>query len=228
MKRSEVNEALIWAKQLFANSRIALPPFGYWTLDEWQGKKDQIATICQTMLGWDITDYGMGDFKSIGSVLFTLRNGDQKNPGIGTPYAEKLIPLYEGQRLPCHFHYTKTEDIIVRAGGAMYIQLYRALPETMDVDVNSPVEVYMDGIRKTFEAGQTVLLHPGQSITLTPYLYHTFGAQKGYGDVVIGEVSSINDDNTDNHFSEPVSRFSAIEEDQPVLHPLCNEYGKIL
>ena len=63
---------------------------------------------------------------------------------------------------------------------------------------------------------------------LTPYMYHIFGAKEGYGPLVAGEVSSINDDNTDNYFSEPVKRFADIEEDEPIYRPLCGEYEALL
>lgn len=75
--------------------------------------------VQKTMLGWDVTDYGLNDYKKIGGVLFTVRNGDQNDPSIGVPYAEKYILLEEGQGLPIHFHYSKTEDIINRAGGVL-------------------------------------------------------------------------------------------------------------
>ena len=45
---------------------------------------------------------------------------------------------------------------------------------------------------------------------------------------MVGEVSKVNDDTTDNYFLEPTARFADIEEDEPVLHPLCNEYAKVL
>ena len=50
------------------------------------------------------------------------------------------------------------------------------------------------------------------------------GPKPGMGDLVVGEVSKVNDDNTDNYFLEPTARFADIEEDEPALHPLCNEY----
>ena len=46
----------------------------------------------------------------------------------------------------------------------------------------------------------------------------------GTGDVLIGEVSMCNDDNTDNRFYESVGRFPEIEEDEPPYRLLCNEY----
>ncbi len=68
----------------------------------------------------------------------------------------------------------------------------------------------------------TIKLKPGQSVCYTPYLYHTFWAEGG--DALVGEVSSVNDDKTDNYFLIPKGRFSNIEEDEPIEHYLCNEY----
>ena len=64
------------------------------------------------MLGWDITDYGLGDFEKVGFALITLRNGNQHDPKYKKVYAEKLLMLKEGQHSPMHFHWVKSEDII--------------------------------------------------------------------------------------------------------------------
>lgn len=227
MKRSEINNALIWAKDLLEKNNFKLPPFGYWTLEEWLEKKEKIKTITEVMLGWDITDFGNNNFEIFGAVLFTLRNGSLTDSSVGTPYAEKLILLKDGQRLPVHYHGSKTEDIINRGGGILSIKLYNSKSDG-SVDYDSDVDVIMDGIDYKFKAGEEIEITPGNSITLRPFLYHLFWAKKGCGDLVCGEVSSINDDNTDNFNGEPVSRFSTIEEDQDILHPLCNEYKKTI
>ncbi|MBT3320385.1 MAG: D-lyxose/D-mannose family sugar isomerase [Clostridia bacterium] len=227
MKRSEVNTAIEWARKLLEDNSIALPIFAEWTRDEWRANADKAVTIRKTMLGWDVTDYGLNDYKKIGGVLFTVRNGDQNDKTIGVPYAEKYILLEEGQALPTHFHYSKTEDIINRAGGVLALKLYNA-KEDESIDYDNDVTVYMDGIRHVVGAGETVSVHVGGSITLTPYLYHSFWALKGAGDLVVGEVSSVNDDNVDNRFNPTMPRFGEIEEDEPVVYPLCNEYEKLL
>lgn len=227
MKRSEINRALVWAKELLASNNIKLPPFGYWTMDDWNNKIEKVSTIKDVMLGWDITDYGMDTFEELGAVLFTLRNGSLKDDSIGTPYAEKLIILKDGQRLPNHYHASKTEDIINRGGGVLAIKLYNSL-DGGDVDYDSDVEVDLDGVKHIFKAGEEIHIMPGESITLRPFMYHLFWAKQGKGDLICGEVSSINDDNTDNYNAEPVARFSTIEEDEQILHPLCNEYGRVL
>lgn len=226
MKRSQINREIIWAKALLEKSNIKLPPFGYWTMEEWNSAGQSMNIIREVMLGWDITDYGKDMFSILGAVLFTLRNGSLKDKSIGTPYAEKLIVLKEGQRLPLHYHASKTEDIINRAGGVLAIKLYNSL-ENGEVDYESEVRADMDGISMVFAAGEEICIYPGNSITLRPFVYHLFWAKEGCGDLVCGEVSSVNDDNTDNFNAEDVSRFSQVEEDEPVLHPLCNEYKKL-
>ncbi len=227
MKRSQINREIQLAKTLLEENNIKLPSFGYWPLEEWKSGKRNLTTIQEVMLGWDITDYGKDRFNELGAVLFTLRNGSLKDNRIGTPYAEKLIILKEGQRLPIHYHRSKTEDIINRAGGVLAIKLYHSL-ENGEVDYLSTVSVDLDGVSCTFGAGEEINIYPGNSITLRPYIYHLFWAKEGCGDLVCGEVSSINDDNTDNFNAEDVSRFSTIEEDEPILHPLCNEYHIVL
>ncbi len=227
MKRSQINQEIRRSKALLEKSNIKLPPFGYWTMEEWKSGKHNLDTIREVMLGWDITDYGKDKFDELGAVLFTLRNGSLKDNRIGTPYAEKLIILKDGQRLPIHHHASKTEDIINRAGGVLAIKLYNSL-ENGEVDYQSKVRVDMDGVNYVFDAGEEIDIYPGHSITLRPYMYHLFWAKKGCGDLICGEVSSINDDNTDNFNAEDVSRFSKVEEDEPILHPLCNEYSKVL
>jgi D-lyxose ketol-isomerase len=78
-------------------------------------------------------------------------------------------------------------------------------------------------VTRVVPPGSVVELGPGESITLTPYLYHEFwgvGAR-----VLVGEVSSVNDDAADNRFYQPAGRFPAIEEDEAPLHLLVTDYG---
>ena len=44
--------------------------------------------------------------------------------------------------------------------------------------------------------------------------------------MLAGEVSTINDDNTDNRFYEPADRFTEIKEDEPPLYLLVNDYAR--
>jgi len=86
------------------------------------------------------------------------------------------------------------------------------------------VEVSLDGVKKSFPAGTKLILKTGESITLTSGLYHRFWAEKGKGPLVVGEVSKVNDDNSDNCFLDKVGRFPDIKEDGPPIHYLCTEY----
>lgn len=225
MKRSEINAAIVWAKALLEKNNIHLPVTAYWSMDQWKQNAGNIDTIRKVMMGWDITDFGTNDFKNIGAVLYTVRNGKMDDPTVGVPYCEKYIVMKDGQRLPKHYHVYKTEDIINRAGGVLAVYLWNASQDGKQLETD--VEVYMDGIKHVVKAGEEILVYPGSSISLTPYIAHIFGPKPGSGDLVVGEVSRVNDDNTDNYWLESTSRFAEIEEDEPLLHPLCNEYDKI-
>ena len=224
MKRSTINTAIDWAKDLLKQESWFLPEYAYWDMDTWESNADTARAIDKIMLGWDVTDYGINDYDRVGGVLYTIRNGtlDKKH---GVPYAEKVILLKPGQCLPCHFHFSKTEDIINRRGGKLWLRLNNA-KEDDSIDTSTDVEVYIDGVLHRIPAGELLFLENGQSITITPRLYHSFGAMEN-DSIIVGEVSSINDDNVDNNFNPPLPRFVQIEEDEPARYVLCNEYGKL-
>jgi hypothetical protein len=221
MKRSEINEIIRRGCEFLAECRFRLPPFAFWTPAEWEQKGHEADEIRESMLGWDVTDLGKGDFEKTGLLLFTLRNGRPGDPSWPKSYCEKIMVSRPGQRCSMHFHWDKVEDIINRAGGDLVVRLYGST-EDEKLDQNSPVEVSMDGVVRTVPAGETVRLQPGESITLTPGLYHEFWAEGAQ--VLAGEVSTVNDDETDNRFAEPLGRYPGIEEDEPPLYFLCHEY----
>ena len=221
MKRSEINAALREMEQMVREYRFALPPFCGFTPEEWAEKGHEYDEIRDNMLGWDITDYGMGDFDKMGFSLITLRNGNLKLDQYTKTYAEKLLYIKEGQYSPMHFHWSKMEDIINRGGGNVLIRVYHSTPDE-DLDREREVHVHVDGREMVVPAGTQVRLTPGESITIPPRLYHAFWGRGG--NVLAWEVSMVNDDNTDNRFYEPQARFTAIEEDEPARHLLCNEY----
>jgi D-lyxose ketol-isomerase len=222
MKRSEINNIMRDADAFLRLNGFHLPPFAYWTPSIWETKGTETREIVERQLGWDITDFGLGDFRKVGLFLFTLRNGtlpDLKN-GTGKIYAEKIMIVEVGQITPMHFHWSKTEDIINRGGGQLIVQLYNSTPDEKlaDTDVN----ISIDGIRCRVKAGDLVTLSAGESITLPTGCYHKFWGDKSR--VLVGEVSIVNDDNADNRFYEPTGRFPAIEEDQPPLYYLTRDY----
>ena len=226
MKRSKINEALKELEAMCEKHCCYLPPFCHMTPQEWETAGHEYDEVRDCMLGWDITDYGKGDFDKFGFSLITIRNGNRnmadKYPKV---YAEKLLYLKEGQYAPNHFHWFKTEDIINRGGGNCLIRVYNSLPNE-EMDYESLVTVHLDGRKVVVPAGTQVRLKPGESIYIPQYLYHDFEVEQGTGAVLLGEVSQCNDDNTDNRFLPPVGRFPAIEEDEPPYRLLCNEYPK--
>ncbi|MBE5744107.1 MAG: D-lyxose/D-mannose family sugar isomerase [Clostridiales bacterium] len=228
MKRSEINSYIQKAKNRLKEFNVSLPWFGYLTLDGWKEIKNEIKLIKDSMLGWDVTDFDSGDFATTGAVLFTVRNGDINDKQNRRPYCEKYIILDDEteQEIPFHYHIDKTEDIINRAGGTLVIEAYYKSSDG-GLDANTPVKVFMDGVYKTFQAGEKIEVRPGNSITLEPFMYHRFTAKKGDGMLIVGEVSKVNDDNNDNVFLNPLERFSAIVEDEPAIHPLVNEYNNL-
>ena len=220
MKRSELNQIMRDAVKFIASFKFALPPFVTWTMDEWQNKNSEYDEIKDNMLGWDITDFGSGDFHKVGLLMITLRNGNFHNPKYVKPYAEKLLISEEGQVTPYHFHWKKMEDIINRGGGTLVVKCYNSDENGEMLD--TPVTIYMDGRAFVVPAGQRIEVGVGESITLPTGQYHTFWAEGG--PCLIGEVSKTNDDNVDNRFYEKVGRFPTIEEDEPILYPLFSEY----
>jgi hypothetical protein len=224
MKRSQINAIMRDADAFIRSHGFHLPPFAYWPASDWAAKGDEVQEIVQRQLGWDITDFGSGDYAHIGLFIFTVRNGDPANlaRGRGKLYAEKVLISDVGQVTPLHFHWRKVEDIINRGGGRLVVQLFNS---TADDGLDStPVTVSTDGVQRTLPAGGRVVLEPGESITLPARLYHAFWAEESR--VLIGEVSLVNDDNSDNRFYEPVGRFPEIEEDEPPLYVLCTEYAR--
>lgn len=199
-----------------------LPPYAFWTREEWKYYGKVADGIRTQRLGWDITDFDSGNFDSIGLTLFTLRNGSTTNNS-RKPYAEKIMHVRKDQVTPYHYHGKKSEDIINRGGkntGRLLVELYNT--NENGGFVQTPVSVNCDGLIRHVSPGGSIILGPGESITLHPFLYHTFRAMDG--DALVGEVSSFNDDETDNYFSEPVGRFPKIIEDEAAIHMLCNEY----
>ena len=222
MKRSEINHLIRESLSFLQECQFFLPPFAYWTPSVWAQKGEETREIVERKLGWDITDFGMNDFNKCGLILFTLRNGNMQSLKIGKGklYAEKVLIVDVDQVTPMHYHDMKTEDIINRGGGDLVIQLYNASTDRKLDDTD--VIISLDGVLNVVRAGASVVLHPGESITLPPYCFHKFW---GIGrKVLVGEVSSVNDDDTDNYFYEPVGRFPDITEDERPLYLLVNDY----
>jgi D-lyxose ketol-isomerase len=223
MRRSAVNRYIREAADFLAANHFALPPFAFWTPEDWRRLGREGDELRTQRLGWDVTDFNSGNFESQGLTVFTLRNGLSTSPERAKPYAEKIMMVRKQQLTPLHYHAQKTEDIINRGSagmGRLVVQLYGLTSDGRLAD--DALTVACDGVSRHVEAGGVVVLGQGESITLRPFVYHAFHAIDGHA--LIGEVSSINDDETDNFFYESLGRYPQIEEDEPPLRLLCTEY----
>ena len=227
MKRSRINEIMAEADEMIRSYGFVLPPWAYWTPEEFKARAADAQAVIDARCGWDITDYGAGRYDEMGLFLFTLRNGrlaDLQRGG-GMCYAEKLLISKQDQLSPMHTHVIKAEDIINRGGATLVVELFGSDDKGgFAEDVGGAV--WCDGIRREFAPGEKLRLAPGESVTLRPGDWHAFWGDGG--DVLIGEVSTVNDDETDNVFLEPIGRFSEIEEDEAPLHLLVSDYGNWL
>lgn len=219
MKRSEINRILRENIAFLERMNFKLPPFAAWGPEEWAAAGDEYRELREAGLGWDITDFGSGDFQKVGLFLFTLRNGIQGKRG--KVYAEKIMVVEENQVTPYHFHTYKMEDIINRGGGNLLVRLYNSTAAEELAD--TPVQVSSDGRSYAVPAGTTLCLRPGESITMLQRQYHSFWGEPGSGKVLVGEVSMANDDDADNRFLEPAGRFPDIEEDEPIFRCLVKD-----
>jgi D-lyxose ketol-isomerase len=153
---------------------------------------------------WDVTDLGQGDFMNKGLVLVNLTEQPE--------YCEKLMYSRQNQVTPRHYHKSKKEDIICR-WGKLAIQVFS------DRDT---VRLQVNGEERDIPTAKSLILKAGERITLVQGVPHTFWAKSEY--VIIGEVSTANDDLHDNFFAdEQISRFSKIEEDEPAIVRLISE-----
>lgn len=227
MKRSEVNQILHKAEAFIQSHGFVLPPLAGYPPDELRDKRADLADVIAARMGWDITDYGLGDFDQTGLVLFTLRNGRIQDliRGRGMLYAEKLLISRRNQLSPMHTHLSKTEDIINRGGAPLIFELFGS-DENGAIDPHSPVRFPRDRVSETVPAGGRISLQPGESITLFPGVWHAFWPEDG--DTLIGEVSTVNDDMTDNIFREPIARFSDLVENEPPYRLLVSDYDRWL
>lgn len=226
MKRSRINDLIREGDEVIRTYGFRLPPFAYWTPEDFDVCAAAASHVVLSRCGWDVTDYGAGDYDRMGLLLFTLRNGllDDLTRGGGMCYAEKLLISKQDQLSPMHTHVLKAEDIINRGGATLAVELFGSDDRGAFAEDRGG-QVMSDGLVRDYAPGEVLMLAPGESVTLRPGDWHAFWGDGG--DVLIGEVSTVNDDETDNIFREPIGRFSDIEEDVPPLCWLVSDYGTL-
>ena len=222
MKRSEINKHIREAGEFLKSCGFHLPPFAFWSPEEWKTRGSEYDEIRKNQLGWDLTDFGANNFEKKGLLLFTIRNGNYFDPLNKKTYAEKILICLPDQITPYHYHKSKMEDIIFRSGeGTLCIKVYASLGPH-ELDEKSPVPVSVDGRNYSLAPGSVVRLSPGESISLSQGVFHQFWAEGSK--LLLGEVSMVNDDHGDNFFLEPAGRFPEITEDEAPLHLLVGDY----
>lgn len=220
MKRSEINRWINYSLKYFKKNKFYLPEWSEWKLSRWKKNRILAKKICKLQLGWDITDFGRNFFSEEGLILFSLRNGNKYNKR-GIQYAEKLLLMIPGQKIPFHFHKLKKEDIINKYGGNLELFFYKK-------KINS-IEIYIDQQKKIIDSFKKIKIGIGQSVYIPPNLIHSFRVpKKNKIPLIIGEVSSINDDNNDNFFPKKNIRFSKIIEDQKINIPIWKDLLDII
>ncbi|MCW5706884.1 D-lyxose/D-mannose family sugar isomerase [Shinella sp.] len=228
MKRSEINKAIAQAEEDFRAVGFRLPVFGSWDLNKWKEQGASASELAATGHGWDVTDFAEGQFAKRGLLLFTVRNGRPEGGNANRPYAEKIMISRQDQLTPMHRHAAKVEDIInrgsLKSGARLAVKLFNSHADG-SLDRNAKVTAHLDGMTREIDPGTVIFLEAGESITLFPGAFHAFWGDGG--DVVVGEVSSVNDDNNDNFFAEPLARFTSIEEDEAIYRPLVTDIAAI-
>ena len=179
MKRSEINDLIRSAERCFWLHGWALPPSPK----------------------WDVTDFGIGDWRSHGLVLINLAEEPE--------YCEKLMYAKAGMTTPAHTHNVKKEDIVCR-WGVLHVTVWNGVPDPMN---ERRFDLQVNGKMQRVFSGETLVLRAGERVTLVPGIYHSFVPSTP--ECIIGEVSTANDDEKDNIFaSAEVGRFPMIEEDE--------------
>jgi D-lyxose ketol-isomerase len=225
MRRSTIDSVIDAALEFARARQFPLPAFATWSREQWMTDVDLVRASLERGLGWDVTDFGRGDFERYGLTLCTLRNGSigERDSGRGQTYAEKLMVVEVGQETPFHYHVSKAEDIINRGGGNLRAELYPAEGNQLGTGT---VRTFVDGILTDVPAGESVVLEPGQSVQVPTGAFHRFWAEGGR--VLAGEVSGVNDDVDDNVFLAQFPRYAAIDEDAPARYILVGEYAALL
>jgi len=227
MKRSEINRYLEEALEFWEGLGFKMPPYVRYTVEDWKRDAAVCREIFDLQIGWDVTAFGSDDFLKCGLTLYTLRNGMIDSPVYTKPYAEKIMMVRENQMTPRHFHWRKREDIINRGGGNLIIELYKADPAKNCICGGSfPISV--NGMARTMDTGDKLILTPGESVTMEHCHSHKFYGEAGSGSVMVGEVSMVNDDESDNCFIDGNIRFIPVNEDETPKYILACEYNQFI
>ena len=211
MKRSFIDARIEAMAELCERHGVRLPPFAFWSEEQYRADPAAARRIGDGGLGWNIVEFEPGGFAKQGLGVFTLRMGDwrQLAAGRGRLYAEKALMAEDGQRTPHHYHIVKTEDILNRGGARFVVELFKV--DRAGAPRKERFRVLKDVKTLDLGPGDRVALEPGESLVLEPFIAHAFWAEGGA--TLGGEISLANDDAGDNYFLPPPGAPAPIEED---------------
>ncbi|WP_158814593.1 D-lyxose/D-mannose family sugar isomerase [Methylocapsa sp. S129] len=226
MRRSFIDARIDAMLALCDRHSFKLPPFALWDEARYRAQPVSAQRINAAGLGWNVVEFAPGAYREQGLTLFTTRMGDWRGlaTGGGRLYAEKAMMAEDGQRAPHHFHIVKTEDILNRGGARFVVELFKV--DAQGVRLDEHFKVLKDAEMLDLAPGARVSLEPGESLTLEPFVAHSFWAEGGA--VLAGEISLVNDDATDNYFLPPLAPFARIEEDAPMRYVTVRDHAKFV
>jgi D-lyxose ketol-isomerase len=222
MRRSFIDRRIEAMLEMCGRHQAKLPPFALWSAAEYRAAPAAAKRIRQAGLGWSVVEFRPGAFATDGLTLFTLRMGDWRDlHRAGRLYAEKLLLAEAGQRTPHHYHVVKTEDIVNRGGARFVVELFKV--DRAGARLDERFRALKDVELLDLAPGARVSLEPGESLTLEPFVAHSFWADGG--PTLAGEVSLANDDAADNYFLPPLAPPAPIEEDAPMRYVTTRDHA---
>lgn len=234
MKRSEINAAIERAIGNAKKFGVALPKWADWHPQQFDSSADGIR---HQKLGWKVVDFGVGDFPNCGLVIFALCSpiADESGEPVTKPqtiadrdypvtgFSRKYLFVQAGQTEPHHFHRQKArKEVTVIAGASVRFELAWADGDTLLSDKD--VDVQVDGIWHHLPAGGSIVVAPGETITLPGELSHIISVPEGGQDTIMLETSTANNDSNDNIFPFMTPTSVPVEEDAKVRYQLLDEH----
>jgi len=205
MKRSDVNRAIRETLAFIVASgyQAVLPVKATFNLADWYNlhfhdtaNHDEMGHIVQANLGWDVTNFGFGDFNNWGRVLYTLENRS-KDYYPDQTFSLKLLNSRPGQKAPMHYHEFKREVIKVLVGQVI-MDLCKITGEGRgegQLDRYSDNWIRRNDERVMIPADTEVVLNPQETLYLQREHGHSFwgGDDPEMGTLSL-EKATVNDD----------------------------------
>ena len=66
MKRLQINDIIVQADEMIRSFGFTQPAIAYWSPDKFKHNATAARSIIGAQCGWDITDYGAGNFEILG------------------------------------------------------------------------------------------------------------------------------------------------------------------